>query len=242
MHLTVGDTVIPYDVRESHKATRKRIVVTPGSVEVVVPVGTPTDGPGGVVPYVHRKRRWVFNSVRDVEERHRAVLSQQWASGAKVQYRGRGIMLDVKAGLVVDAEVVYRNKFNVTVQGDLAQVERLQAVETAVTDWLRERALDAVERHGRHHEARLSVKASGYRLSDAKGRWGSCGRDGVIRVHWRLVQAPAAALEYVVAHEVVHLVHRNHSPEFWGLLSRTMPDWSERKAMLERWEGERREL
>ena len=62
----------------------------------------------------------------------------------------------------------------------------------------------------------------------------------VIRVHWRLIQAPAAAMEYVVAHEVVHLMHRNHGPEFWDSLSRTMPDWPERKAMLDEWEADHR--
>ena len=64
----------------------------------------------------------------------------------------------------------------------------------------------------------------------------------MVRVHWRLVQAPAGALEYVVAHEVAHLVCRNHSAEFWGVLGRTLPDWLERKAMLERWESEHRAL
>jgi len=51
------------------------------------------------------------------------------------------------------------------------------------------------------------------------------------------VQAPSAAFEYVVAHE---LAHRNHSTAFWATLARLLPDWVERKALLERWEGERR--
>jgi predicted metal-dependent hydrolase len=55
-----------------------------------------------------------------------------------------------------------------------------------------------------------------------------------------LVQAPAAAFEYVVAHEVAHLLHRNHSAEFWSVLAQTLPDWTDREAMLERWETERR--
>lgn len=242
MHLTIGDTVINYDVRVSDNATRKRIVVTPGSVEVVVPIGTPLDGPEGVVPYVHRKRRWVFDSVRELEQQHRARLTQQYGSGAKVQFRGRSIMLDVRVGDVATVEVTYRNKFHVLVPDGVDDVARLEAVRAAVTRWLRERALDDVERLGRRHADRLGVTARGYRLSDARSRWGSCGRDRIIRVHWGLVQAPAPALEYVVAHEVAHLVHRNHSPEFWALLSRTMPDWPERKAMLERWEGEHRAL
>ena len=77
-------------------------------------------------------------------------------------------------------------------------------------------------------------------MSESKSRWGSLGRDGVVRVHWRLVQAPVAALEYVVAHEVAHLVRRHHGPEFWAALGRTLPDWPERKAMLEAWEQDHR--
>jgi predicted metal-dependent hydrolase len=238
MNLTIGETVIPYDVRESAKATRKRIVVTPNGVQVVVPTGTPLEGPDGVVPYLHRKRRWVFDSVRAVDERHRAVLVQQYASGAKLQFRGRWIMLDVRDDDVAAAVVTYKNKFHVVVPEALGNVERLEAVRAVITAWLQDRALDDIERHGQHHQAHLGVEARGYRVSDARSRWGSCGKDGLIRVHWRLVQAPAPALEYVVAHEVVHLVHRNHSPEFWGLLARTLPDWVQRKMMLERWEGE----
>ena len=76
-------------------------------------------------------------------------------------------------------------------------------------------ALNAdLHRFGRRHAGNLGVEAKGYRLSDARSRWGSCGRDGVVRVHWRLSQAPRMAMEYVVAHELVHLLHRNHSSAF----------------------------
>ena len=69
------NTVIPYEVRVSERATTKRIEITPGSVAVVVPFGTPLDGPDGVVPFLHRKRRWVFDSVPRVEREHRALLA-----------------------------------------------------------------------------------------------------------------------------------------------------------------------
>lgn len=240
MHLTVGATVIPYDVRESARARAMKIVVTPASVEVVVPVGTSIDGPSGVTAYIERKRRWVFDAVRELREKHRALLDQQYASGAKLQYRGRWLMLDVQPGDVPEVRITCRSKFHVVAPATLDPVERPEAIRAAFDAWLRERARDAVEKLGRHHEAALGVRAAGYRVSDAKERWGSCGRDRVLRVHWRLVQAPAPALEYVVAHEVAHLVHRNHSPEFWATLGRTLPDWAERKAMLERWEAEHR--
>ena len=77
-------------------------------------------------------------------------------------------------------------------------------------------------------------------MSESRRSWGTCGKDRIVRVHWGLIQAPAAAMEYVVAHEVVHLIHRNHSPEFWQMVGQTLPDWAERKVMLERWEEEHR--
>lgn len=261
LQLTIGHTVIPYQLRESGKATRKRIVVTPAGVEVVVPIGTAQGGPDGVAAYVQRRRRWLFDAVRDIEARHRALLDQRYASGAKLQYRGRWLMLDVQAADVPEVVISCRSKFHVLVpraiQGAVPRgvdgadhravdgpamidLARLEAIRGAFDRWLRDRALADLRRFGHRHEAALGLKASGYRLSEARQRWGSCGRDGVIRVHWQLAQAPSAAFEYVVAHELVHLAHRNHSPAFWATLARLLPDWVERKAMLERWEGERR--
>ncbi|CAK0762633.1 conserved hypothetical protein [Gammaproteobacteria bacterium] len=177
MHLTIGDTVIPYEVRESNKATRKKIVVTPAGVEVVVPAGTPVDSPEGVISYVQRKRRWVFDSLREVERKHHSLLIQQYASGAKLQYRGRWLMLDVQAGDVSEVMITSRSKFHVVVPVGLDGVEKLETIRKAFDRWLRERALDEVERFGHHHEATLGVYATGYRLSDARSRWGSCGQD-----------------------------------------------------------------
>lgn len=242
MHLTVGNTVIPYDVRQSSKATHRKIVVTPAGVEVVIPAGSPLEGPQGVGRYVENKRRWVFDAVREVEEKHRALLTQRYASGAKLQYRGRWLMLDVQQGETNEVAISCRSKFHVVVPSELDGERKLEAVREAFDRWLRARALNDLERFGRQHEATLGLEAAGYRLSDARSRWGSCGRDNVIRAHWRLVQAPTPAFEYVVAHEVAHLLHRNHSPRFWSALGRTLPDWADRKAILERWESDHRAL
>lgn len=241
MHsLQVGDTTIPYAVRYSTKASKKRIVVTPEGVEVVAPAGTPLEGQDGVYAFVDAKRRWMFDATQEISDQHRKLLIQKYASGAKLQYKGRWLMLDVQAGDVGQVEIICRSKFHVVVPLGLEGVEKLEAIRAAFNGWLRDRALRDLLRFGHRHEERLGVEVEGYRLSEAKSRWGSLGWDRVARVHWRLVQAPAAAMEYVVAHEVAHLIHRNHSPEFWQTLGRTLPDWAERKAMLQRWEQEPR--
>ena len=145
-------------------------------------------------------------------------------------------MLDVQPGPLAQVEITCRSKFHVVVPAALVGLERLEAIRAAFDGWLRGRAERDLNRFGRHHEANLGIQATAHRLSDAKSRWGSCGRDGVVRVHWCLIQAPRAAMEYVVAHELVHLLHRNHSPAFWRTLAGTMPDWAEAKQLLQQWE------
>jgi predicted metal-dependent hydrolase len=235
--LTVGLTTIPYAVRPSARARVMKLVVTPDGVEAVVPPGT---APEAVEAFVHRKRRWLFGAVRELNARHETLLPQQFASGAKLQVRGRWLMLDVQPADVPAAEVSCRSKLHVRVPAALGPADRGPAVRAALEAWQRGRALDDLERLGRHHAATLGATPAGFRLSDARARWGSCGRDGLIRAHWQLAQAPLAAFEYVIAHELTHLLHRNHSEAFWRTLSRTLPGWREQKALLERWEVERR--
>ena len=80
----------------------------------------------------------------------------------------------------------------------------------------------------------LGVDVPSVGLSAARSRWGSCSAQGRILVNWRLVQAPPAFAEYVVAHEVAHLVHMNHSAAFWRTVGALVPDWRERRVRLRR--------
>jgi predicted metal-dependent hydrolase len=90
-------------------------------------------------------------------------------------------------------------------------------------DWLtvevRRRLLPLV--HAKAQRVERAVKRITVR--DTRSRWGSCGPDGGLSFSWRLVFAPAEVLDYLVAHEVAHLVHMNHGPRFWAL-ARTLSD------------------
>jgi len=103
--LQVGEVSIPWTVRFSARETRKRIVATPEGVEVVAPEGTPLEGDKGVKAFVHRKRRWVFDTVRQLQARQSLQLEQHYANGAKLLYRGRRLTLDVEAANVEDVSV-----------------------------------------------------------------------------------------------------------------------------------------
>lgn len=69
-------------------------------------------------------------------------------------------------------------------------------------------------------------------LRDTRSRWGSCSSAGNLMYSWRLIMAPPQVLDYVAAHEVAHLQHMDHSPAFWGVVSRLRPDWKTQRNWL----------
>jgi len=84
-----------------------------------------------------------------------------------------------------------------------------------------------------HYAAVLGVPAPRVTLSNARTQWGVCTEGGAIRLSWRLVHVEPRLADYVVAHEVAHLVEMNHSRRFWGLLAWLHPDWREARERLE---------
>ena len=87
---------------------------------------------------------------------------------------------------------------------------------------------DRVERFA----ARVGVRPSGVAVRDLGYRWGSCGKGDKLYFHWRAVLLPPRIIEYVVVHELVHLREAHHTPDFWLLVERAMPDFLARKEWL----------
>jgi len=79
---------------------------------------------------------------------------------------------------------------------------------------------------------RVGVEPSGIKVCDLGFRWGSCGKGGTLNFHWAAILLPAGIVEYIVVHELAHLVERNHTPDFRLKLERTLPDFGARKVWL----------
>lgn len=94
------------------------------------------------------------------------------------------------------------------------------------------RARDRIAAAVDTHAAALGRPWHSLTLRDTRSRWGSCTHDGRLMFSWRLAMAPPAVLDYVAAHEVAHLAEMNHSPAFWAVVARLMPDYAPHRAWL----------
>ena len=231
--IQIGRTTIPYTIRVSDKARKIKLVVRPDAVEVVSPQGTTLEA---IEQFVHSKRQWLFKSIQDLKRQQVTEWTQHYGSGAKIQYRGRYLMIRWHLEDANEVSIQYSSKFEVTVPKNLSKYEQLKAVQAAFEAYLKHRALLVSKQMARRYERLLQVQSKNLIINQSKHNWGTCGKDNIIRINWQLIQAPTIAMQYVVAHEVTHLIHRNHSEEFWNTLGTALTNWQEGKQSLESWE------
>ena len=83
-----------------------------------------------------------------------------------------------------------------------------------------------------HYAKLMTLYPTGLKITSARTRFGSCSGKNSICFSWRLMDYPESAIDYVVVHELAHIAHKNHGPQFWALVERYLPDYRARRAML----------
>jgi predicted metal-dependent hydrolase len=176
------------------------------------------------------RANWINRALEEWRGRRRDVMPREWKSGAPILFRGHELALEVFPARRIG---VASDLFHLTVLHPRAHEEG--EVAELVGRWLKEEALRLVAPRVAAYAERVSAVVTTIRLSNARSEWGSCNARGQIRLNWRLVQLPPALAEYVVAHEVAHLVELNHSPRFWAVVESLLPGHATLRRQLEDW-------
>lgn len=111
---------------------------------------------------------------------------------------------------------------------DRIEMPSARALVTALKHLARDRAMPRVD----YYADAVGREVRGVSFRDTRSRWGSCTSEGKLMLSWRLVLAPPEVFDYVIAHEVAHLVEMNHSAAFWKLVEELRPDYRLRKSWL----------
>jgi predicted metal-dependent hydrolase len=231
--IQVGKLAIPYVVRRSDLASRKSIIVTPNNVEVVAPTAS---ADVDICEFVQQKRHWVFNKLTEMNERLAYIERHTYnrlQSGAKIRFRGRYAKVLLTRGDVMDFDIQFNNGFRITAPAHLSDEDMGAMLSIRMVTWFKNYLKREAAEVVKGFEAKLGLKSQGIKIIHSDTLWGSLTKGGVIKLNWHLVEAPKAVLEYVIVHEICHLVHRNHTDAFWALIAQQMPDYSVRKKWLE---------
>ena len=208
---------VPIEIRPLRSARRLRLRFdeTTGILKLTCPWRTSRRS---ALAWALDQRDWIETQLA------RAEPGEPFEPGATVPLEGQ------------DVRIVWDPKARRTpvLAGEELRVGGLEAgVARRVELFLKRRALDVMSEEVRDYAAVAGVTASAVSVGDAGTRWGSCSSHGRIRLSWRLILAPPEARRFVVAHEVAHLVHLDHSARFKALEARLYgPGLSEAKAAL----------
>ena len=225
-----GDEEALCRVRETPSITsRIRIHVYPdGSVEIEAP---PDRSREQIQKAVQRRARWVFENRNAAGRARELCIPREYVSGETHFYLGRRYKLIVKTAPRDAASVkLMRGRIEV-----LLPVADPAAVRRRLNEWYRKRAEDYLSRKLADWSSALSWvrEPPSMRLVTMRTQWGSCSPEGVVHLNPALIRAPRHCIEYVVLHELCHLVEHNHSKKFYALLDRHMPQWQNAKAELD---------
>jgi len=100
--------------------------------------------------------------------------------------------------------------------------------------WYKQEALKNIAPQALYYAENLQVKFGRIKITSARKRWGSCSGKNNLNFSWRLIMAPQEVVNYVIAHEVAHLLHKNHSKKFWSCVESIIPDYKNHHIWLRR--------
>ena len=173
--------------------------------------------------FLRHKERWIIRKLDEWGRVPRPAIVRG-RSGESLPLFGAQVTLEVKTG---------RRAVQHHPKRLLVSAPSPQRVAKVLIGWLKNQALEALTPRAAHYAAHLDMPPPLVGLSNARTQWGVCTEDGMIRLSWRLVHLEPGLADYVVAHEVAHLVELNHSKRFWNLLAKLYPDWRGARHQLE---------
>lgn len=222
--IVFGTTTIAYEVRRSAARKTISIAVDAGGVLVSAPAAT---APARLEEVVRQRAAWIVGKMALLAQLQvSAEPAREFVSGESVRYLGRQYRLKV---LQDAASVRLRGRYLEVPAGEGEEYARAQLVA-----WYRRQAQQRLPERVALYARRLGMATPPVLVRDQRKRWGSCSRKGELRFNWRVILAPMALVDYVVAHELVHLEHMDHSPAFWRRLGQVMPNYAELQERLDR--------
>ena len=200
---------IIYSVKRSSKRTKVTITVERDRKVVVLAPRRASDE--AIAGIVEAKRQWIYEKTRHdrkyTDRPH--PPGKELVNGESVLYLGRSYRIEI-----VDKEtecIRFDQRF-------LIPASAARHKKGAMREWYmaraRERILPRVGRHARE----LGVSFRRARMVDSRYRWGSCTVRDNINLNWRLIKAPMFVIDYVIVHELAHLLEPNHTPRFWNIV------------------------
>ena len=198
--------MVPYTLVRSRRKTLALVISREGELVVRAPLRA---SKAWIESFIQEKEPWIREKQAEIHSRRDCGITGE--TDQLLPFRGE--TLTIAAASVPQVER----------QGALLLVPEGAGPEE-IAGWLRKQAAEALPALLERRAKELGVSYTGFHLSEARRSWGSCTAKGAIRLSWRLLMCPPELADYVAVHELCHLRHMDHSPDFWAAVEAACPD------------------
>jgi len=224
----VGEFILEYELRRS---TRRSIgfMIDDDGLRVTAPKRISI---AEIDEAIRTKQHWILSKLKERRERRAARLQKppvEWVDGAQLPYLGADITLRL---LVGGRNRSIYNPNTRELWMTLLPGASEETLKHRVQTWYQQQAKTLFEERLDLYAGRLGVQYHSFGLSSAGTRWGSCTADRKIRLNWKLIHFSLPLIDYVVAHELSHILEMNHSQQFWDTVGLIYPEYEEAKNLL----------
>ncbi len=214
---------LTYKVKRSPR--RRSLTITVERDRAVI-VHAPDDAPDEAIEQaVASKRQWIYEKLSHPQKYHGLPHppGKELVNGESALYLGRQYRIELVSADMAKVELAQR--FLIPKQ---EAAKRADAMKEWYIGKANERIIPRVMQHARQ----LGVDVTRIRIVDNHYRWGSCTPTGNISLNWRLIKAPMFVIDYVIVHELAHLIEANHTPVFWNTVRAQAPTMDKARAWL----------
>lgn len=204
---------------------RKKLLITVErdcSILVRAPVGTPE---AQIRKLVDSKRQWIFGKIHH-PQKYAALPhppGKELVNGESMLYLGRHYQVEM-----VDSE---RQDIQFTQRFLVPKHMKPQGIN-CFREWYKQRANEKLLPRIQHYAKALGVTYQGAKITESRYQWGSCTPANNLNINWKLIKAPMFVIDYVIVHELAHLLEANHTPRFWGIVKAQLPHMEKAKNWL----------
>ena len=226
--LTDGHAYLVFELLRVPRKTLEIAVHPAGRVVVKAPVDVKIED---IEARVIRRARWIQKQQAYFQQFRPRTPPRQYIGGETHRYLGRQYRLKLVHGGRASVKLS-RGYFWITCQDPRNREEVRRLLWQWLTTRAREKFAESFERCWPHF-SRQGLPRPGLKIRRMKTRWGSLSESGALTLNVSLIQTSRECIDYVITHELCHLKHPDHSPSFYRLLEKVMPDWEKRKHKLE---------
>jgi len=212
------------EVKRTSRTKSATITVEEGKVCVVVPRQLESER---ITKLLKDKNRWIKEKIA-LHREAQPTSTKQFVSGESFSYLGRNYRLKVLQGNYQPIKLT-NGRFTITLR---AGADNPDLIQDSLFSWYKQHAEIKLTEKAKRYAEMMGVKFNSVGLKTYRSRWGSCSVEGDITFNWKIIMAPNRIVDYVVAHELCHLIHHDHSPKFWREVERIMPNYAECKDWL----------